>query len=212
MSISSTQLRVGQLVHFDAGRMQASDGEGAVVAVRPYGCDVILCDGRKFQGVNVLPADRLGIGFKLRDGIIPDDVILELQVKAAEYEAAFRLQVIMQREKLLAREAGRVITQAPLFYYNGIRDHKGAKLQRAHYVKTSDGAITVYSRGGDFSQLVRKCFSVQNDTDISTDYFQNDRIQVETVHPLYAQVKAAADDVDTKRAARHAKREQRRSH
>lgn len=211
MFISAIRVQVGQRVHFDAGATQESDGEGAVVAVGPYGCDVILTDGRKSRGVHVQAADRLGIGYKLRPGIVSSEILAALQVKAAEYEAACNLQRILRREQMLAREAARVITQAPLFYYNGLRDHKGAKLQPAHYVENPDHVITIYSRGHDFSELVRACFRVQNDTDISTDYFCNDRIHVEPVHPLYAQVKAAFEAQNAKRAMQHAKRLQARN-
>lgn len=58
------------------------------------------------------------------------------------------------------------------------------------------GTLTIYARSGSynygrFSQEVREHFTVKNDSDMMTDYFEDDRIRVEPTHPLYAEVLAA---------------------
>ena len=90
------------------------------------------------------------------------------------------------------------------FYYNGIKVN-GGKLQKANICETElrnhpKGTITIYARDyRRFSVEVAESFTVQNDTDSMTDYFDSDTIRVEPSHPLYAEVKAAAD----KSAARY---------
>ena len=86
------------------------------------------------------------------------------------------------------------------FFYNGIKAN-GGKLQKAHYSKGNlvswamekygfdEDTITIYARGYmRFSTEIQDAFTVENDTDIMTDYFEKDRIRVKKGHPLYAQV------------------------
>lgn len=76
------------------------------------------------------------------------------------------------------------------FYYNGIKDEKGAKLQKASYsFSIFNQIITIHGKNyQDFSVKVHEAFKVENDTDAMVDYFQNDRIRVEPSHPLYNEV------------------------
>lgn len=82
------------------------------------------------------------------------------------------------------------------FYWNGIKDD-GGKLQTCHY---SDGqlvnhplrTITIYKREyNGFSAGIRAAFTVQNDTEIQSDYIVQDIIRVEPSHPLFSDVSAA---------------------
>ncbi|EWG13374.1 hypothetical protein LZ757_08560 [Xylella fastidiosa subsp. morus] len=86
--------------------------------------------------------------------------------------------------------------KAPLFYWNGIRDEKGAELQRAMYTLRppydSESAIRVTAldaRG--FSLLIHSCFEVYNSADGLTGPYGNDHFTVRIAHPQHAQVKAA---------------------
>lgn len=103
--------------------------------------------------------------------------------------------------------------QKPIFYYNGIKDAKGAELQKVFYssgklLNHPEGTLTIYKRDyGRFSALVHGCFEVQNDSDSMTDYFEKDRIRVLPGHPLYAEVLAAKAAADKHEAARRAKRD-----
>lgn len=92
-----------------------------------------------------------------------------------------------------------------IFYYNGIKDGKGAALQKCSYSSCQlfhypAGTITIYGRDySRFSKAVREAFVVQNDSDSMTDYFENDTIRVAPSHPLFAQVKAAHEAQNSKR-------------
>lgn len=103
--------------------------------------------------------------------------------------------------------------QKPIFYYNGIKDAKGAKLQKVWYssgklLNHPEGTLTIYSREyGQFSDLVHASFKVENDSDLMTDYFEKDRIRVLPGHPLYAEVLAAKEAADKHQASRYAKQD-----
>lgn len=97
------------------------------------------------------------------------------------------------------------------FYYNGIKDEKGAKLQTAHYSKGNytaasridQSTITIYAtKYCRFSKIVREEFKVINDTDTMVDYFESDKIRVSPDHQLYKEVHAAWE----KQEARYAKK------
>jgi hypothetical protein len=95
-----------------------------------------------------------------------------------------------------------VATAAPTlkFFWNGIKAN-GGKLQKAHFTKGNftpeamakygfdNDTITVYNRSYiRFTQEIREVFTVVNESDMVTDYFETDRIRVKKDHPLYAQV------------------------
>ncbi|AIC11308.1 hypothetical protein [Xylella fastidiosa] len=96
-----------------------------------------------------------------------------------------------------ANGAAAKAAQAPLFYWNGIRDEKGAELQPAIYSLVSphdpNSAIKVSCLDRPlplFSDLVCRCFVVRFDSgDRSCHYFI-----VDSSHPQYGQVCAAYDD------------------
>jgi len=91
------------------------------------------------------------------------------------------------------------------FFYNGIKASDG-KLQKCSYSKGyshDPQAITIYARNYNrFCKEIRAQFTVENNTDSMTDYFEEDRIRVNADHPLYAQVAAA----EAQKAARWEKR------
>lgn len=97
------------------------------------------------------------------------------------------------------------------FFWNGIKGADG-KLQRAWY---SDGpwnnlpsdCITIYARNyRRFSKEVAEAFAIENNTDLMTDYFENDKIRVFPTHALFADVKAAVVKAKAHHAAVVAKR------
>lgn len=96
------------------------------------------------------------------------------------------------------------------FFWNGIKGSDG-KLQKCFY---SDGAllhhpagtITIYSREySHFTKDIQEHFTVENDSDLMTDYFEKDRIRVLPTHPLYAQVADAMLAMKKHREKRHEK-------
>jgi len=82
------------------------------------------------------------------------------------------------------------------FLWNGIKGADG-KLRRCSYsdgvlLNHPAGTLTIYAKDygidGHFPADVRAVFTVENDTDMMTDYHETDRIRVEPSHPLYGQV------------------------
>jgi hypothetical protein len=82
------------------------------------------------------------------------------------------------------------------FFYNGIKGSDG-KLQKVHYsdgelIHFPAGTLTIYGKEyRRFSDEVRSEFTVENESDMMTDYCEDDRIRVEPSHPLYPNVLVA---------------------
>lgn len=91
------------------------------------------------------------------------------------------------------------------FFYNGI---KGAdkKLQKAVYsdgVLTNypAGTITIYARGcSRFTKEIHEHFTVKNDSDSMSDYFEGDTIRVLPCHPLYKNILTAMNSKKSRKA------------
>ncbi|WP_230952077.1 hypothetical protein [Xylella fastidiosa] len=124
--------------------------------------------------------------------------------------------IIKKTADYKAKEAARVIEQAPLFCWNGIKDATGKKLQPAYYsegaVTDSEKAIFIHATGGtSFSPQVLNCFKALETNYLMRGFSKCDRIHVHPFHPLYSHVKAAAKASIVKEeeifAARRAKRE-----
>lgn len=210
------KIEIGRKVRFHGAYMHATDGMivaihgdpnqpirpalgGFFVVVRNNDCsiDVILDNGRHSKNINVQGLGRPGIGYTLMDEVYPADRVPAMYELADEAEAHTINDEMIKAANRLKVEAARVIDKAPIFYYNGIKDAKGEKLQKCYY---SDGAYNNYPKGtigigardyNRFSPLISECFNVKNDSDSQSDYFCNDRIYVLPVHPLYPQVLAA---------------------
>ena len=90
------------------------------------------------------------------------------------------------------------------FFYNGIKG-TDKKLQKAFYSRGSlrgyrEGTITIYARGYTrFSNEIKKHFTVENDTDTRTDYFDSDKIRVTPEHKLFSLVNEAYTKQENKR-------------
>lgn len=230
---TASKIQVGRRVRFFAG-YGGLDGEGLIVAVhgtpnpgptptvlngigrvmRQGDChvDVVLFDGRRRDRINQASLDGIGIGYRLLDRVHGPALVQKVLELAAQREVDEQLAKHKAAADLIDREAARVIERAPLFYWNGIKDAKGEKLQKAWYSLSTlngypEGTITIYARDYTrFSDLVRECFTVHNDTDVMTDYFDSDDVRVIPQHPLYAQVRAAWEAQEAHREKRAAKR------
>ena len=209
------------------GDMANPSGRGAIVAVHSdqWGqhVDIALEDGRR---VPRFPAHMMGTP-DMRNGCAVRVIVTgpahgapylaQLEAAAALREANAKAAEQVRRERFEAGEAARVIPAPPLFYWNGIRDEKGAPLQGCWYsagtlTRYPEGTITIYGSGyGGFSAKVRECFRVENETDTMTDYFDKDHIRVIPSHPLYAAIRAAMVAQDEHRAKVAAKRAARRA-
>lgn len=69
------------------------------------------------------------------------------------------------------------------FYYNGIKLNGKTELVKAGYSLRDDESVTIYAENG--GQLPRDLFNVENDTDVYTDYFDDDSANIAPSHPLY---------------------------
>lgn len=105
-----------------------------------------------------------------------------------------------QPKKEKAAEAPKGTPQDKIkIYYNGIKVN-GGKLIKCGY-SIGDNCVTIYAHG--YEDLPRDIFpDVKNDTDLYTDYFDNDRCTITPAHPLYKYVFYSA----LKDAARSVKR------
>lgn len=208
------------------GDMANEPGRGAIVRTHAdqWGqwADIALEDGREFKSHPVsligTPAQRgTGVRIIATGPAHGAPYMAQLAAAAAMRKASEAAAEVVRRETFERSEAARTIDAPPVFHWNGIKDTKGAKLQKCWYsggelLRHPAGTITIYARDySHFSDKVRACFKVENDTDTMTDYFDNDRIRVIPSHPLYSRVKAAMQAQEAHRAQRAAKREQRRA-
>ncbi|WP_369210940.1 hypothetical protein [Xylella fastidiosa] len=91
--------------------------------------------------------------------------------------------IIKKTADYKAKEAARVIEQAPLFCWNGIKDATGKKLQPAYYsegaVTDSEKAIFIHATGGtSFSPQVLNCFKALETNYLMRGFSKCDRIHV----------------------------------
>lgn len=90
-------------------------------------------------------------------------------------------------------------------YWNGLKID-GGKLIKCGYSLDNNSehrpevSIYCHSYGPD---LPRDLFKVRNETDIYTDYFDNDHATVTPAHPLYKYIRYAAAKADARMAKRH---------
>lgn len=235
--VTADAIIVGRRVRFFAG-YGGRDGDGLIVAVhgtpnpepaqtilggvgriiRSNDCrvDVILFDGRRAT-VQQSSLGCIGIGYRLVDRVHGPALIEVARKAAAQREADELLAREKAKRDLVDAQRSIVIETAPVFFWNGIKDAKGEKLQKAHYSmggytnvpdEMAAETITIYCREyTGFSALVGSCFDVKNDSDSMTDYFEKDRIQVLPVHPLYPQVRAAFEAQQARRDRRIAARD-----
>lgn len=208
------------------GDMANPSGRGAIVATvdNKWGqhVDMILEDGRRINGIHLCmlgtPAQRNGcaVRFILTGPMHGAPYLAQLETAAILREQNANAGAQVARANFEAREAARVITDAPVFLWNGIKDARGATLQPCWYssgelLNHPAGTITIYARDYDgFSAKVNACFKVKNDTDTQADYFDKDTIQVIPSHPLHGAITAAMQALDAHRATMSAKRAARR--
>ncbi len=88
------------------------------------------------------------------------------------------------------------MTTSIRFFYNGIKINGQNKLIRCFYsldnsTRESGPCVTIYAKGYG-AELPGDLFTVENDTDIMTDYFDTDSATMTPAHPLYKYARAAA--------------------
>ena len=134
---------------------------GPMTVIRPGACtfDVITFDGVMHRQCRESCIGRPGIGrIDLLDRVHGPAMIERAYRLVDEKKAADEVAAVLEREGFRNAEAARVIVDPPLFYWNGIKDAKGEKIQRAWYSPSScrdeDEGITIYAR--DYDQVQRE--------------------------------------------------------
>lgn len=97
------------------------------------------------------------------------------------------------------------------FFSNGIRINGARELCKVFYSVDNrcDGkeCVTIYERSDNYHQRIPSdLFCIENDTDIMTDYFDNDSAEVFPDHPLYPFIRAAALQMKLKQEEPYAQR------
>lgn len=89
-------------------------------------------------------------------------------------------------------------------YWNGIKINGGKLIKCGYYLGNGGGAdyVTIYGR--DYSDLPRDLLPVKNESDVYTDYFENDRATIDAGHPLFKYFRYAAIKADAHHAKQHA--------
>ena len=81
-------------------------------------------------------------------------------------------------------------TESIRFFYNGIKVNGGKLIRCFYFTDSKSGSVTISAR--DYDHLPRDLFTVKNETDLYTDYFDSDSATLTPAHPLYKYARAAA--------------------
>ena len=101
------------------------------------------------------------------------------------------------------------MTNSIKFFWNGIRVNGEKSLIKVSYSldnhRDHAECVTIYADGYG-SRLPRDVFEVHNDTDLYTDYFDNDSAVLTPAHPLYKYARYAAVKAELRYLPKHIKR------
>jgi hypothetical protein len=92
-----------------------------------------------------------------------------------------------------------------LFFYNGIKAQRGAKLEGASYYLDAQGRLVIRAGVNGFSPAIHAAFPVANESDSRSDYFDRDKIRLAPGHPCYPAALAALEAAEAKFSARVAR-------
>lgn len=131
-----------------------------------------------------------------------DPVTADAIITAAEEDAAPLREGEKAPKAETAEKREKGTPQAHIrFYWNGIKVD-GGKLRKCYYNADDDGeSVTIYDDYG--FTLPRDLFDVKNETDLYTDYFDNDSATLDKSHPLFAYALYCARKADARSAARY---------
>lgn len=88
------------------------------------------------------------------------------------------------------------------FYYNGLRLNGEKSLLPCYFYRSGKaGAVTISAK--NYKDLPRDLFEVVNDSDIYTDYFDDDHATLEPSHPLYKFALYACAKAEAMSAKKH---------
>lgn len=81
-------------------------------------------------------------------------------------------------------------TESIRFFWNGIKVNGGKLIRCYYFTDSKSDSVTISAR--DYDHLPRDLFTVKNETDLYTDYFDSDSATLTPAHPLYKYARAAA--------------------
>lgn len=81
-------------------------------------------------------------------------------------------------------------TESIRFFWNGIKVNGGKLIRCFYFTDSKSDSVTISAR--DYDHLPRDLFTVKNETDLYTDYFDSDSATLTPAHPLYKYARAAA--------------------
>lgn len=81
-------------------------------------------------------------------------------------------------------------TESIRFFWNGIKVNGGKLIRCFYFTDSKSDSVTISAR--DYDHLPRDLFTVKNETDLYTDYFDSDSAALTPAHPLYKYALAAA--------------------
>lgn len=81
-------------------------------------------------------------------------------------------------------------TESIRFFWNGIKVNGGKLIRCFYFTDSRSDSVTISAR--DYDHLPRDLFTVKNETDLYTDYFDSDSATLTPAHPLYKYARAAA--------------------
>lgn len=132
------------------------------------------------------------------DPATADAIITAAEEDAAQFREGEKAPKTEAAEK---REKG--TPQAHIrFYWNGIKVDGGKLIKCGYSVATDQKSVIIYAEGYG-AQLPRDLFDVINETDLYTDYFDNDGTTLDESHPLFKYALFCARKADARSAARY---------
>lgn len=81
-------------------------------------------------------------------------------------------------------------TESIRFFWNGIKVNGGKLIRCFYFTDSRSDSVTISAR--DYDHLPHDLFTVKNETDLYTDYFDSDSATLTPAHPLYKYARAAA--------------------
>lgn len=132
------------------------------------------------------------------DPVTADAIITAAEEDAAplrEGEKAPKAEATEKREKGTKQDRIR-------FYWNGIKVDGGALIKCGFSVATDRKSVTMYAHGYG-AEIPRDLFDVKNETDLYTDYFDNDRATIDESHPFFKYALFVGMKAEARSAARY---------
>lgn len=109
-----------------------------------------------------------------------------------ERYATIKTESRERKPEQTARKGNEMKTESIKFFWNGIKVNGGKLIRTWYSIDNINDPQAVSISARDYDHLPGDVFSVSNDSDIYTDYFDSDHATIEAGHPLYIPALVAA--------------------